>query len=84
MCWQMRSHFHNWNEHDGVCIFNRVTRMGSQIFKILEVTNILVNRDFKMGRLAIEQATEINRNHKNCICPKLTEKESLIGHRIDL
>ena len=80
----MRSHFHNWNEYDGVRIFNRVTRMGSQIFKILEVTNILVNRDFKMGRFAVEQVTEINRNQKNCICPKLTKKGSLIGHRIDL
>ena len=58
--------------------------MGSQIFKILEVTNILVNRDFKLGTFAIEQVTEINRHYKTCICPKLTKKGSLIGHRIDL
>ena len=45
MCCRIRSHLHNWNEYDGVCIFNRVTRMGSQIFEILGVTNILVNTD---------------------------------------
>ena len=28
MCHWMGSHFHDWIDHNGVCIFNRVTRMG--------------------------------------------------------
>ena len=37
MCRWMGSHFHDWIDYSGVVFFNRVTRMGSQIFGILGV-----------------------------------------------
>ena len=33
----MGSHFHDWIDYNGGHIFNRVTRMGSQIFGFLGV-----------------------------------------------
>ena len=35
MCRWMGSHFHDWIDYDGGCIFNGVTMMGSHIFGFL-------------------------------------------------
>ena len=37
MCRWMGSDFHNWTDYNGVYNFNRVTRMGSQIFGIFGI-----------------------------------------------
>ena len=54
MCRWMGSHFHDWTDYNGVT-FLVVTRMGSQIFGIYGMKKILVSRDLKIGRLAVEK-----------------------------
>ena len=54
MCRWMGSHFHNWTDYNGVT-FLVVTRMGSQIFGNFWDKKILVSRDLKIGRFAVEK-----------------------------
>ena len=42
MCRWMGSHFHDWIDYNGGCIFNRVTRVGSHIFGFFRVSQFFI------------------------------------------
>ena len=49
----MGSHFHYWIDHNGVAYFNRVTRIGSHIFRFFGVRQFFIFTVSKCTRMFV-------------------------------
>ena len=54
MCRWMESHFHNWTDYNGVTFLVDLLEWGRKFSGFWD-KKILVNRDLKIGRFAVEK-----------------------------